>query len=93
MGKVSKELVSASASKIILSILALEDSYGYEMLEKVKGLSNGKIKWNEGRIYSVLKKIESSGLIFSYWKMSDNERPRKYYHLTEQGEITAEKDQ
>jgi DNA-binding PadR family transcriptional regulator len=95
MGKVSKELVGASAVKIILSVLAQGDSYGYDILQKVKELSGGRIKWNEGSIYPVLKKMEMQGMIKSYWKMEDNERPRKYYNLLEQGviELQNEKDE
>jgi PadR family transcriptional regulator, regulatory protein PadR len=90
MGKVSKELVGASAAKIILSVLAQGDNYGYEILQKVKELSEGQIKWNEGSIYPVLKKMETGGLIKSYWKMEQNERPRKYYNLLEAGKAELE---
>jgi len=95
MGKVSKELVGASAAKIILSVLAQGDSYGYDMLQKVKELSNKQIKWNEGSIYPVLKKMETLGLIRSYWIMQDNERPRKYYNLLDAGkaELQNKKDE
>jgi DNA-binding PadR family transcriptional regulator len=95
MGKVSKELVGASAAKIILSVLAHGDNYGYEILQKVKELSNGQIKWNEGSIYPVLKKMEAQGMIKSYWKMEENERPRKYYNLLEAGqaELQTKKDE
>ena len=95
MGKVSKELVGASAVKIILSVLAQGDSYGYDILQKMKELSGGRIKWNEGSIYPVLKKMEMQGMIKSYWKMEDNERPRKYYNLLDQGviELQNEKDE
>lgn len=95
MGKVSKELVGASAAKIILSVLAQGDSYGYDMLQKVKELSGRQIKWNEGSIYPVLKKMEAQGLIKSYWIMQDNERPRKYYNLLDTGktELQNKKDE
>lgn len=87
MGKVSKELVGASAVMIILSVFVNGDNYGYEILQKVKKLSNGKIKWNEGSIYPVLKKLEAQGMIKSYWRMEENERPRKYYALLEPGKL------
>lgn len=87
MGNVSKELVGASAIKIILSVLVHGDNYGYEILQKVKELSGGMIQWNEGSIYPVLKKMESQGLIKSYWRMEENERPRKYYTLLEPGKV------
>lgn len=72
---------------IILSILSLEDSYGYEIVQRVKELTNGEINWQEASIYPVLKKMAAFGLIFSDWRMTENERPRKYYRLTEKGKI------
>jgi PadR family transcriptional regulator PadR len=51
MKRISKELVGASASPIILSLLKQGDSYGYEMVQKVKELTNGAIKWQEASIY------------------------------------------
>lgn len=95
MGKVSKELVGASAIKIVLSVLAQGDSYGYDILQKVKELSGGRIKWNEGSIYPVLKKMEAQGMIKSYWRMEENERPRKYYNLLDAGkaELQNEKEE
>jgi DNA-binding PadR family transcriptional regulator len=90
MGKVSKELVGASANKIILSVLVHGDNYGYDILQKVKELSGGRIKWNEGSIYPVLKKRETQGMIKSYWRMEGNERPRKYYSLLEPGKAELE---
>lgn len=92
MGKVSKELVGASAAKIILSVLSQGDSYGYDMLQKVKELSNNRIKWNEGSIYPVLKKMEAMGLIKSYWRMQENERPRKYYNLLDLGKAELQNE-
>lgn len=92
MGRVSKELVGASAAKIILSVLAQGDNYGYEILQKVKELSGGRIKWNEGSIYPVLKKMETQGLIKSYWRVQEGERPRKYYHLLDLGETELQKE-
>jgi len=90
MVKVSKELVGATAMKIILAILAKGDNYGYDMVQKVKKLSNGQFKWTEASIYPVLKKMETVGFVKSYWKMVNNERPRKYYNLQEQGKIELE---
>ncbi len=85
MNRISKELVGASASPIILSILKNEDSYGYEIVHKVKELTNGGIKWQEASIYPVLKKLESQGMIKSYWKVQEGERPRKYYTIQREG--------
>ncbi|WP_036603527.1 PadR family transcriptional regulator [Olivibacter sitiensis] len=81
----SKELVGASVAPIVLSILRNSDSYGYEIVQKVKELTKNRITWKEASIYPVLKKLESKGMIKSYWKVIENERPRKYYTLLADG--------
>ena len=85
MKSISKELVGAASAPIILSVLSSGDSYGYEIVQKVKKITNGGIKWKEASIYPVLKKLENSGMIKSYWKVQENQRPRKYYTLLEDG--------
>lgn len=85
MNKISKELVGASAVPIILSILDESESYGYEIMQKVKELSDDRIEWKEGSLYPVLHKLEKNGLIKSLWKMADNGRHRKYYAINKKG--------
>jgi PadR family transcriptional regulator, regulatory protein PadR len=85
MKSISKELIGASATPIILSVLYNGDNYGYEIVQKVKELSGGEIKWKEASIYPVLKKLENNGMIKSYWKTQENQRPRKYYTLLADG--------
>ncbi len=85
MRRVSKELMGASSIPIILSVLEKEDSYGYEIMSKVRGLSNERIKWKEGSIYPVLKKLEAKKLIKSYWDLKKDLRPRKYYSISKLG--------
>ena len=85
MQRISKDLVGASVSTVILSILNQGDSYGYEMIQKVKEFTNGEVEWHEVGIYPVLKKMENEGMVRSYWKMEEGERPRKYYTIKEEG--------
>ncbi len=85
MRKISKELMGASSIPFILSILGESDNYGYEIMRKIKELSNGRIVWKEGSLYPVLKKMEKSGMIKSYWNVKDFDRPRKYYRILTEG--------
>jgi len=85
MSKISKELVGASAIPIILSILDKSESYGYEIMQSVKELSDNRIEWKEGSLYPVLHKLEKNGLIKSLWKMAENGRHRKYYAINKKG--------
>ena len=87
----SKDLVAASATPLILAILRQKDSYGYEIIKMIKEASDDEIIWTEGMLYPVLHRLENSKLVESYWKMSKEGRRRKYYRLTEAGRQELEK--
>ncbi len=87
---VSKDLIAASATPLILAILKQRDSYGYEIIKQIKEVSNNELIWTEGMLYPVLHRLEKNGLVESYWKMSDAGRRRKYYRLKEAGEAELE---
>jgi len=82
---VSKDLIAASATPLILSILKENDSYGYSIIKRVKTLSKNEIVWTEGMLYPVLHRLEEQHFIESYWKASESGRNRKYYRLTKAG--------
>ncbi|MBT5874757.1 MAG: helix-turn-helix transcriptional regulator [Candidatus Latescibacteria bacterium] len=92
---ISKTLVAASTRPIILSILFSGENYGYEIIQRVKGISGGTMEWSDGMLYPVLHRLEREGLIVSQWKVSDGTRPRKYYTITDTGrtELAAERKQ
>ena len=81
----SKDMVAASSKPLLLSILAGGESYGYEIIQKVRELSGGQIEWSDGMLYPVLHRLERDGLIDSEWKESDTGRQRKYYSLNSAG--------
>lgn len=87
---ITKDLVAASSRPLILSILAQKESYGYEIIKKVKELSNNKMKWKDGMLYPVLHKLENEKLIESFWQTSDNGRSRKYYKIKPSGKAIIE---
>ena len=94
MEKISKELIGASSIPIILSILSKNESYGYEIIQKVKEVSNGKLEYGDGTLYPVLHKLEKRELIESYWKTAESGRKRKYYTISKKGkkELLSEKE-
>lgn len=94
MQKLSKELIGASSTPIILSILSKGESYGYEIIQQVKHISDGRITYKDGTLYPVLHKLEKKGLIVSYWKVAGTGRKRKYYKISDTGvkELTTQKE-
>ena len=81
----SKDLVAASATPLILSILTEGENYGYAIIKRVRKLSDDEIKWADGMLYPVLHRLEQQGLIESKMKTSETGRKRKYYHLKDKG--------
>jgi PadR family transcriptional regulator PadR len=90
----TRALKAASAKPIVLSLLMSGESYGYEILERVRTYSGGMLKWSSAMLYPVLHRLEKDGLIQSKWKPSEEGRMRKYYFLTALGrrEFAAEKE-
>jgi PadR family transcriptional regulator PadR len=82
---ISRTLMAASTRPIILAILSRGEDYGYNLIQKVKEISGGAIDWKEGMIYPVLQRMEIDGLISSKWKISADQRPRRYFRITERG--------
>jgi PadR family transcriptional regulator, regulatory protein PadR len=81
----AKDMVAASAKPLLLSILAEGESYGYEIIQRVRELSGGEIEWSDGMLYPVLHRLERDGLIESEWKEADTGRQRKYYFISKDG--------
>lgn len=80
-----KELVAASATPLVLSILARDESYGYAILAQVKELSGGALAWTDGMLYPILHRLEEQKLIKSLSREAETGRRRKYYRITEAG--------
>ncbi len=70
---------------IILKLLSEHNKmYGYEITQKVKELSQGKINIKEGALYPALHRLKSKGFLEVETLKVDN-RLRKYYKLTKNG--------
>ena len=71
----------------ILSILKKEDAYVAEILETLKG---AKMLVVEGTIYPLLTRLKNAELLTYRWEESTSGPPRKYYSLTNNGQIFLE---
>ncbi len=80
-----KDLVAASATPLVLAILAEGDSYGYGIIKRVTELSGGHLQWTDGMLYPVLHRLERHGLVVPTWGASESGRRRKYYRITTAG--------
>jgi DNA-binding PadR family transcriptional regulator len=83
--RLAKDLVAASATPMVLGILADGESYGYAILKRINELSGGELDWTDGLLYPLLHRLERLGFVESSWQTVAGERRRKYYRITDRG--------
>jgi PadR family transcriptional regulator, regulatory protein PadR len=82
---IDKDLVAASATPLVLAILAEGESYGYAILKRVRALSAGELEWTDGMLYPLLHRLDRLGHVTTEWRTSPEGRRRKYYRVTDDG--------
>lgn len=93
MDTVNTELIRGHVDTIILNSLDERDRYGYEILDIISDLSEGRYEIKQPTLYSCLKRLEKQGFISSYFGDETQGGRRRYYKLTEKGRATLEQDQ
>lgn len=70
---------------LVLSLLAGEDMYGYQMILELARRSDHTFDMKEGTLYPVLHGLERQGYVEAYQQQAPTGRMRKYYRLTRRG--------
>ena len=81
----SRELLKGNTEALLLSILAREPRYGYQMVKEIGQISGGYFHFREGTLYPALHRLENDGLVRGEWQTSPAGMQRRYYHITEKG--------
>jgi PadR family transcriptional regulator PadR len=85
----SPELLKGTLQTIVLKVLKDHGKmYGYEITQRVKELSDGRILLTEGALYPALHKLEADGMLKTE-VVNIGKRIRKYYMLTSPGKVQA----
>ena len=82
---IDKDLVAASATPLVLAILAEGESYGYAILKRVRELSGGELEWTDGMLYPLLHRLLRLGYVTTEWRTPPEGRRRRYYAITDDG--------
>ena len=85
--EIDKDLVAASATPLVLAILAEGESYGYAILKRVRELSGGELEWTDGMLYPLLHRLDRLGFVTTEWRTPPEGRRRKYYAITDDGRL------
>ena len=76
----SKHFLSGATTLLVLSILAEEDLYGYEIIKRLEKRSQNVFRYQAGTLYPALYRMEKDKLIS---KKEDDRRV--YYRITKKG--------
>lgn len=82
---VDKSLLAGSTTLLVLKLLEDGDKYGYQMVEELRRRSDKTFELKSGTLYPLLHTLEQKGYIEAWEEHADSARPRRYYHLTDQG--------
>ena len=82
---IERELRRGSIELAVLHVLSWGEAYGYEIVTKLIGHTNGALEITDGTLYPVLYRLEAAGLVDVRWETLKRGVPRKYYQLTQAG--------
>ncbi|MFK0039065.1 PadR family transcriptional regulator [Paenarthrobacter sp. NPDC090517] len=77
------QMVRSALPLLALTLIAEEESYGYQLIER---LANLGLNVTTGLVYPVLSRLERDGLVSTRMVASTYGPPRKYFALTTLGE-------
>jgi DNA-binding PadR family transcriptional regulator len=81
--EVQIKLMKGLLDLIILQFLSSQPMHGYQVITKIRKTFG--VYFGPSTIYPLLATLEKKGFVSSQWNMS-NERPRKIYNLTTEGQ-------
>lgn len=83
------QMIKGVLELALLSVLKERAQYGLEILHRL----NDEVQLDvaDGTIYPLLHRMEAAGFVAAEWRIEGrNARPRKYYALTENGNVELE---
>lgn len=87
---IGKDIIRGHIDTIVLTLLAEQDRYGYEVYKEVLARSGGEYELKEPSLYSAFRRLEGEGYISAYWGEESQGGRRKYYAITDIGRAYCE---
>ncbi len=80
-----QQLRKGSTPLLILSVLAENKMYGYQIMRELEQRSEGYFTMTAALLYPALHQMEAEGLVKSEWQEGQGKRRRKYYGIIPKG--------
>ena len=88
--KVEEAWKKGSAELLILSLLEDQPRHGYEIGKLIEVRSGGTLHFHVASLYPLLYRLEKRDSIQGRWVEKPNQRRRRYYRLTAEGQRVLE---
>ncbi|MDF2880350.1 MAG: putative transcriptional regulator [Clostridiaceae bacterium] len=89
---ITSDIIRGHTETIILSHLAKQDSYGYEINKAIQLKTNNQYELKEATLYSAFRRLEQAEMITSYWGDENKGARRRYYSITKLGRVALEQN-
>jgi len=85
-GPAKADVLQGTLDLMVLQTLAtLGPLHGYAIAARLEHVSTGAIQLNMGTLYPALMRLEQRGLLRGEWRVTDNNRRARFYHITAVG--------
>ena len=91
MPGISGDILKGHTITILLSLLAEQPMYGFQIAKEIRRRSGGTLDFKEGLLYPALHQLEKEGLAETEWRPAERGTERKYYLLTSRGRTEAKR--
>ena len=83
--RVSSKIARGSAEVAILTLLADQPLYGFEIAKRIAQRTKGALSFTLASLYPMLYELEKRGWVSGRWEANRAGRDRRYYCLTAAG--------
>ena len=91
MTTLDRELLHGNTTTLVLTLLAEDECYGYQLRKELALRSHHYFQFTFGRLYPLLHGLEHRGLVSARWVKAGKVRQRKQYAITAKGRVELQK--
>ena len=78
-------LLKGTADLLVLKALSWGPVHGFAVSQWLDARSAGRLGLDDSAMYQVLHRLEARGWVEAEWRVTENNRRARYYHLTGTG--------
>lgn len=82
---IGHDLTAAPVAPMVLTILLGGDRSGYEIVGRVREMSEGDLGWPDSMAYPLFHRLRRLGYITADWRDMPEGSRRRFYAITEDG--------